>query len=126
MRRLHAAANPDTRNATGPDARAEQLSRLELERSPGEGRDVNGGGELCYSRALGKFTLWVQREYPGAAWGWMLMDADDAIAFGDGEDREDAERQLSAAVAELCPDLLPPPPPRPLLFDASGRPFGGD
>ena len=99
------------------------MSRLELERAPAEGRNVDGEGELCYSRALGKFTLWVQREYPGAVWGWMLLDGDDAIAFGDGEDRADAERQLTGAVAELCPDLLPPAPPRPLLFGADGRPL---
>jgi hypothetical protein len=102
------------------------LSRLELERSPAEGRDAAGVGEQCYSRALGKFTLWVQCEYPGALWGWMLMDGDDAIAFGDGVTRADAERQLADSVAELCPELLPPPPSRPLLFDASGRPFGGE
>lgn len=96
---------------------------LALERAPAEGQSAAGEGELCYSRALGRFTLWVQREYPGAVWGWMLLDGDDAIAFGDGEDRGDAERQLSAAVAEFCPELLPPAPPRPLLFGADGRPL---
>jgi hypothetical protein len=99
------------------------MSRLELERSPAEGRTDAGVGELCYSRALGRFTLWVQCEYPGAVWGWMLLDGDDAIAFGDGVDRDDAERQLTESVAELCPELLPPPAPRPLLFGADGHPL---
>ena len=121
---LDAAADPDI--ATGPRPRGALLSLLDLERSPGEGRDANGVGELCFSRALGRHTLLVQREYPEAAWGWMLLDGEVAIAFGDGVDRDDAERQLSEAVAELRPDLLPPAPAPPLLFDAGGRPFGGD
>ena len=99
MRHLYAAA--DARYATATDPRrGAPVSGLELERSPAEGKDSNGEGELCYSRALGRFTLWVQREYPGAAWGWMILEGADAIAFGDGVTRADAERQLTEALAE--------------------------
>jgi hypothetical protein len=94
------------------------MSRLGLERSPGE-----AAGEICYSRGWQSFTLWVKRELDGGLWDWILLDGSDAIAFGDGITQADAERQLTEAVAEHCPELLGPPERRPLLFDASGRPF---
>jgi hypothetical protein len=72
---------------------------LMLYRVPGEDR-----AEIVFFRSWGEFGLWVKHEYTSApCWEWILVHGRDPIAFGDEATREDAERELAAAVEQFCP-----------------------
>jgi len=81
--------------------------RLELKRIPGEDRR-----ELVFYQQVGELHLWVKNEYEGAPWEWILYEGRDPVAFGDARDQETAERYLSEAVREHCPDFEEPTIPK--------------
>lgn len=81
--------------------------KLELRRIPGESR-----AELVFYQQWGPWHFWVKNEYDGAPWEWILYENKDAVAFGDAPDQQEAERLLTEAVREYCPEFEQPTIPK--------------